>query len=118
MYKDPNCGCCSQWAEHLRANGFRVKEIASREMESIKRDAGLPPELASYHTARVGGYVVEGHVPAGDIRRLLAERPSVIGISAPGMPLGSPDIEGHYPAESHQVLSFDAEGTTPVCAEH
>lgn len=118
MYKDPNCGCCGQWAEHLRTNGFSVKEVATRDMESIKRGAGLPPELASCHTARVGGYVVEGHVPADDIRRLLAERPSVIGISAPGMPLGSPGMEGPYPAESYQVMSFDAEGKTQVFAEH
>ncbi|RKT47176.1 DUF411 domain-containing protein [Thiocapsa rosea] len=118
MHKDPNCGCCGQWAEHLRANGFSVKEIATREMDSIKRDAGVPPALASCHTARVGGYVVEGHVPADDIRRLLAERPSAIGISAPGMPLGSPGMEGAYPAESYQVISFDAEGKTQVFAEH
>lgn len=118
MYKDPNCGCCGQWAEHLRTNGFSVKEIATGDMESIKREAKLPPELASCHTARVGGYVVEGHVPAYDIRRLLAERPSVIGISVPGMPLGSPGMEGPYAAESYQVMSFDAEGKARVFAEH
>lgn len=118
MHKDPNCGCCGQWAAHLRANGFSVQEIATRDMDAIKREAGLPPALASCHTARVGGYVVEGHVPAGDIRRLLAERPPVIGISAPGMPLGSPGMEGPSPAESYQVMSFDAEGKTQVFAEH
>lgn len=118
MHKDPNCGCCGQWAEHLRTNGFSVQEIATRDMDAIKREAGLPPALASCHTARVGGYVVEGHVPAGDIRRLLAERPPVMGISAPGMPLGSPGMEGPSPAESYQVMSFDAEGKTQVFAEH
>lgn len=118
MYKDPNCGCCGQWAEHLRTNGFSVKEIATRDMESIKREAGLPPELASCHTARVGRYVVEGDVPADDIRRLLAERLHVVGISAPGIPLGSPGMEGPYPAESYQVMSFDAEGKMQVFAEH
>ncbi|NVZ11377.1 DUF411 domain-containing protein [Allochromatium humboldtianum] len=118
MYKDPNCGCCGQWAEHLRTNGFSVQEVATRDMAAIKREAGLPPELASCHTARVGGYVVEGHVPAADIRRLLAERPSVAGLSAPGMPLGSPGMEGPYPAESYRVLSFESDGRTAVFAEH
>lgn len=118
MYKDPNCGCCGQWAEHLRANGFSVQEVATRDMAAIKREAGLPHELASCHTARVGGYVVEGHVPAADIRRLLAERPPVAGISAPGMPLGSPGMEGPYPADSYRVLSFESDGRTAVFAEH
>lgn len=118
MYKDPNCGCCGQWAEHLRTNGFIVEEIATRDMGAIKREAGVPPDLASCHTARVGGYVVEGHVPAGDIRRLLAERPPVIGISAPGMPLGSPGMEGPYPAESYQVVDFDATGKARVFAAY
>ena len=118
MYKDPNCGCCGQWAEHLRTNGFSVQEVATRDMAAIKREAGLPPELASCHTARVGGYVVEGHVPAADIRRLLAERPPVVGLSAPGMPLGSPGMEGPHPSESYRVLSFEADGRTRVFAEH
>ncbi|PTD96300.1 DUF411 domain-containing protein [Pseudothauera lacus] len=118
MYKDPDCGCCGAWAEHLRENGFTVKEIATRQMAAVKRQAGVPQALGSCHTATVGGYIVEGHVPAADIRRLLAEKPPVAGLSAPGMPLGSPGMEGPYPAERYDVISFDHQGNTAVFARH
>ncbi|NMG36435.1 DUF411 domain-containing protein [Azoarcus sp. TTM-91] len=118
MYKDPNCGCCGKWAEHMRANGFEVKEVASSQMAEIKQTAGLPPKLASCHTAKVGGYVVEGHVPAADVKRLLAEKPAVVGISAPGMPQGSPGMEGPYPADRYEVVSFDRDGRQAVFARH
>lgn len=118
MYKDPNCGCCAKWAEHMRANGFKVKEIPSSRMDEIKRGAGVPQALGSCHTARVGGYVVEGHVPAADVKRLLAEKPRVVGISAPGMPMGSPGMEGPYPADRYQVVSFDRDGNSAVFASH
>lgn len=118
MYKDPNCGCCGKWAEHMRANGFRVKEIASTQMAAVKREAGVPQALGSCHTARVGGYVVEGHVPAADIKRMLADKPKVVGISAPGMPQGSPGMEGPYPADRYEVVSFDREGRRAVFASH
>lgn len=118
MYKDPNCGCCGKWAEHMRTNGFTVKEIATSKMSQIKRDAGVPQALGSCHTAQVGGYVVEGHVPAADVRRMLAERPAVTGLSAPGMPLGSPGMEGPYPAERYEVVGFDRDGRTTVFARH
>jgi hypothetical protein len=118
MYKDPNCGCCSKWAEHMRASGFSVKEVATAKMGDVKREAGVPQALGSCHTARVGGYVIEGHVPAADVKRLLAEKPKVTGIAAPGMPQGSPGMEGPYPAERYEVVSFDSEGRTAVFAEH
>lgn len=118
MYKDPNCGCCGKWADHMREHGFNVKEVATREMTAIKLDAGLPRALGSCHTAKVGGYVVEGHVPAADVRRLLAERPAVSGIAAPGMPLGSPGMEGPYEPERYDVVSFDAAGKVEVFARH
>lgn len=118
MYQHPQCGCCGKWADHLRAHGFTVEVIATREMSPIKTETGVPPALASCHTAKVAGYVVEGHVPATDVKRLLAERPPVVGIAAPGMPLGSLGMEGPYPADRYTVIGFDAEGNTQVFASH
>ena len=118
MYKDPNCGCCGKWAEHMRSAGFAVKEVASARMDLVKQEAGVPEALGSCHTAKVGGYVVEGHVPAADVRRMLAEKPAIRGLSAPGMPLGSPGMEGPYPAERYDVVSFDARGRSAVFSKH
>lgn len=118
MYKDPNCGCCGKWAEHMRSAGFAVKEVASARMDLVKQEAGVPEALGSCHTAKVGGYVVEGHVPAADVRRMLAEKPAIRGLSAPGMPLGSPGMEGPYPAERYDVVSFDAQGRSAVFSKH
>ena len=118
MYKDPNCGCCGKWAEHMRSAGFAVKEVASPRMDLVKQEAGVPEALGSCHTAKVGGYVVEGHVPAADVRRMLAEKPAIRGLSAPGMPLGSPGMEGPYPAEHYDVVSFDAQGRSAVFSKH
>lgn len=118
MYKDPNCGCCGKWAEHMRASGFRVKEVATPQMGAVKQAAGVPQALGSCHTAKVGSYVIEGHVPAADVKRLLAEKPAVAGLSAPGMPQGSPGMEGPFPAERYDVVSFDREGRTTVFAQH
>jgi hypothetical protein len=118
VFKDPNCGCCGKWVEHMRANGFTVKEIATADMATVKREAGVPQALGSCHTARVGGYVIEGHVPAADVKRLLAEKPKVSGLAAPGMPMGSPGMEGPYPAERYDVVSFDAEGKARVYSSH
>lgn len=118
MYKDPDCGCCGKWAEHMRSAGFPVKEVASPRMDLVKQEAGVPEALGSCHTAKVGGYVVEGHVPAADVRRMLAEKPAIRGLSAPGMPLGSPGMEGPYPAERYDVVSFDAQGRSAVFSKH
>lgn len=118
VYKDPNCGCCGKWADHLRENGFEVREVATREMDLVKSEAGVPRALGSCHTALVGGYVIEGHVPASDVRRLLTEKPELVGVSAPGMPLGSPGMEGPYPAERYDVVGFDAQGKTMVFSRH
>ena len=118
MYKDPNCGCCGKWAEHMRTHGFKVKEVATTQMRQVKGEAGVPQALGSCHTAKVGGYVVEGHVPAADVRRMLTDKPAIAGISAPGMPMGSPGMEGPYPADRYDVVSFDAQGRTAVFASH
>jgi hypothetical protein len=118
VFKDPSCGCCGQWADHMRANGFDVKVVASGDMAAIKRQAGVPERLASCHTAKVGGYIIEGHVPAADVKRLLAEKPKVAGLAAPGMPMGAPGMEGPYPAQHYEVVSFDAAGNARVFARH
>ena len=115
MTKRPNCGCCNAWANHLRAEGFKVKITESDALRNVKRRAGIPQDLDACHTAKVGGYVVEGHVPADDIKRLLAERPGVKGIAVPGMPIGSPGMEmDDGQTEAYDVIAFDGEGETKV----
>ena len=111
VYKSPTCGCCNKWIEHLESNGFSVRATDVPDLAPIKAENGLPPRLASCHTAIVEGYLVEGHVPAEDIRRLLRERPKVSGLAVPGMPIGSPGMEGPNP-ERYQVLSFGPEGVS------
>ena len=105
--KDPSCGCCGGWIEHIEAAGFPVRVVDSDDVFSLKERLGVPAEMSSCHTAEVEGYVVEGHVPAAAIRRLLAERPSGTGLAVPGMPAGSPgmDFSGVEP-EPYEVLLF------------
>jgi hypothetical protein len=117
VYKSPTCGCCSKWVRHLEANGFRVKSYDVKDVNSYKDRYGVPVTLGSCHTAIVDGYVVEGHVPAADIKRLLAERPAIKGIAVPGMPAGSPGMEGPV-TDRYDVLSFDANGETKTFARH
>ena len=93
VWKDPNCGCCKDWVVHLEANGFKVKVLDTGNTEARKR-LGIPEALGSCHTALVAGYAIEGHVPARDIDRLLKEKPQAIGLSVPGMPVGSPGMDG------------------------
>lgn len=115
VYKSPTCGCCTGWAEHLRRAGFTVVEKARDDMESIKQRLGVPDRLASCHTAVVDGYVIEGHVPADDIRRLLRDKPPIAGLAAPGMPQRSPGMQPPgLPPKDYDVLSFDAMGRTDV----
>ena len=114
MTKRPNCGCCNAWADHLRAEGFKVKITESDELWNVKRRVGIPQDLDACHTAKVGGYIVEGHVPASDIKRLLSERPGVKGLAVPGMPIGSPGMEMDGRSEPYNVIAFDGEGETKV----
>lgn len=116
VYKSPTCGCCNGWVEHLEAAGFTVDARDVRDLMSVKRDAGVPTPMSSCHTAIVGGYVVEGHVPAEQVERLLHEQPEVEGIAVPGMPIGSPGMEGPN-AAPYQVLSFTRDGQAAVFAE-
>lgn len=114
--KDPSCGCCEAWVKHLRDEGFRV-QVVNAPVNPVKARLGVPRELASCHTAQVGGYVIEGHVPASAIKRLLSEKPSATGLAVPGMPVGSPGMEvAGTPADRYQVFTFDRSGKTAVFA--
>ncbi|MBI1866892.1 MAG: DUF411 domain-containing protein [Methylocystis sp.] len=110
VHRSPTCRCCKAWAAHLREAGFNVDIIDEAEMASVKTRLRVPPSLASCHTAEVGGYVVEGHVPAVSIRRLLDERPNAIGLAVAGMPAGSPGMEGAGAPDAYDVVLFDATG--------
>jgi hypothetical protein len=116
VYKSPTCGCCGKWVDHLQASGFRVAVHDVHNVEPFKERYGVPPRLASCHTATVDGYVIEGHVPAADIKRLLAEKPKVKGLAVPGMPVGSPGMEQGNVKEPYDVVSFDQAGRTAVFA--
>lgn len=118
MHKDPNCGCCSAWAEHIEANGFKVKTVATADMASVKKRFAVPQRLTSCHTARVGNYVIEGHVPAAAIKRLLREKPAVAGLSVPGMPAGSPGMEVPGRQDPYDVVTFDKGGKSAVYESH
>ncbi|MCW5717490.1 MAG: DUF411 domain-containing protein [Bauldia sp.] len=111
MHRNPWCGCCEAWAEHLEAHGFTVAIEDSEDLAPLKRSLGVPPRLDSCHTALIDGYVVEGHVPAPVIRRLLAARPAVTGLAVPGMPAGSPGMETGT-TEPYAVFAFGPEGVT------
>jgi len=117
VYKSPTCGCCSSWVDHLRESGFRVKTVDTTDLGKVKAAAGVTPEIASCHTAVVDGYLIEGHVPPEDIRRLLKEHPQVKGLAVPGMPAGAPGMDVPNP-QHYQVLTFDSQGKTTVFAEH
>lgn len=111
--KDPNCGCCDGWAAHIEAAGFPVRVIVSDDVTSLKQRLGVPAQFASCHTAEVDGYVIEGHVPAVALHRLLSERPQAIGLAVPGMPAGSPGMD--FPgveAEDYDAFLFGASGYT------
>ncbi|WP_150047502.1 MULTISPECIES: DUF411 domain-containing protein [Methylomonas] len=118
VYRSPTCGCCGKWIEHVSKNGFKVKDIVSDDMQAIKQKLGLPEQLASCHTAVVDGYLVEGHVPAADIRKMLNEKTKIAGISAPGMPMGSPGMEMGGKQDDYEVVSYDSAGNTQVFADH
>jgi hypothetical protein len=118
VYKSPTCGCCTDWVEHMESNGFDVEVTDTHNMNRVKMEAGLSPNLASCHTAFVGDYVIEGHVPASDIQRLLADAPKARGLAVPGMPAGSPGMEMGDRKDHYQVLMFNDNGQTKVFSEH
>ena len=119
VYKTPTCGCCAKWVEHMKQNGFTVHVTDMNDLSSIKTKHGVPSKAQSCHTAVVNGYVVEGHVPAADVKRMLKELPAIAGLALPGMPVGSPGMEQPgIQAPGYDVLSFDKAGATRVFSKH
>ena len=114
VYKSPYCGCCSLWVDHMREAGFVVETENTMELNAVKAEAGLPPQLQSCHTALVGDYVFEGHIPAEVIARFLSEAPDARGLAVPGMPVGSPGMEVGNRVDPYDIILFDAEGKTSV----
>jgi len=119
VYKSASCGCCAKWVDYLKQNGFAPVVHDEDDMDAIKDRMGVPKDLRSCHTALLGRYLVEGHVPAPDLRRLLAEHPAVAGLAAPGMPASGPGmaVPGALP-QAYQVLAFGRDGKTTVFAKH
>ncbi len=118
VYRSPSCGCCHEWAQYLKKNGFDVKIRDVPDVLPYEQKLGVPQAMSSCHVAAVGGYAVEGHVPAADIRRLLKERPKAAGIAGPGMPQGAPGMEQGRAAERFDTYLFDASGKYTVFARH
>jgi hypothetical protein len=117
VWRSPTCGCCGDWVKHLQREGFATKVNMVDDTAPVRAAAGMPEKLGSCHTAKVGGYVIEGHVPASDIRRLLAEKPKALGLTAPGMPAGSPgmDVPNSPP---YEVLLVTSDGKTSLFQRH
>lgn len=113
VYKNPSCGCCVNWVKHLESQGFATRTTNVENIGEVKQKYNVPRQAVSCHTAVVEGYVIEGHVPASEIRRLLKERPAVAGLAVPDMPIGSPGMEGAN-ARPYNVLTFDKQGRTQV----
>jgi len=120
MHKSENCECCTEWADHLKKEGgFTVVERVHDNMNEIKKTLGMPEKLASCHTGVIGGYLIEGHVPAADVKRLLKEKPDVVGLTAPGMPMKSPGMQKEgLPAKGYDVLAIKGDGSTYVFSHY
>jgi hypothetical protein len=118
VYKNASCGCCGSWVEHMQSHGFPVEVHDVDNLNSVKERVGLPPAMGSCHTAEVGGYFIEGHVPATEVQRLLAEKPKAKGLTVPGMPVGSPGMEQDDIVAPYEVLLVHEDGTTSVFATY
>lgn len=119
VFRSPSCSCCESWIDHLETTGFQVKDTMTEDLAAIKQQQGIPDELAACHTAIIGDYVIEGHVPATDIQRLLANQPeAVAGLALPGMPIGSPGMESGDYVESYTVFTFAKDGSSTAFAQY
>jgi hypothetical protein len=118
VYKTPTCGCCGGWVEHLTDAGLNASTINQRDLTETREKLGAPADLVSCHIAVADGYVIEGHVPADAIKKLLAERPDAVGIFVPGMPLGSPGMEGPYGTQPYDVILLRRDGSREVFASY
>ena len=117
VYKSPYCGCCAAWVDHMRAAGFEVSVSEREDLSPVKERLGVPVALRSCHTAVIDGYVIEGHVPADQVKRLLAERPAIVGLAVPGMPIGSPGMEYGDMKDPYAVILFSPTGRS-VFSKH
>lgn len=118
VFKSPYCGCCGAWVDHMKAAGFAVKVTEVQDTNASRKRLGMPEQYGSCHTATVAGYLLEGHVPAGDVKRLLAARPAAIGLAVPGMPLGSPGMEQGDRKDAFKVLLVDKAGRASAYASY
>ncbi|WP_341327442.1 DUF411 domain-containing protein [Methylotuvimicrobium sp. KM2] len=118
VYRSPSCGCCGKWVKHLKDNNFNVIDNVVHDVDSVKRKYGVPGELASCHTAILGDYVIEGHVPVEDIEKLLGLSVDVSGIAVPGMPVGTPGMEMGDRKDAYKVIAFDKENRKQVFSVH
>lgn len=118
VYKSPSCGCCNDWIDIMKNKGFEIKAIETNEVNSIKQKAGLQAGQTSCHTAFVDGYVIEGHVDYTAVKKMLEEKPDIVGITVPGMPIGSPGMEQGNIKEAYNVLYLNKDGTTGVYESH
>ena len=117
VYKSPSCGCCKNWVTHMQGAGFAVKVIDMDDLTTVKKNAGVPQQLQSCHTALVGAYVVEGHVPADLVKKMLAQKPQITGLAVPGMVTGSPGMEMGDSKDPYDVIAFDRAGKTTIFAK-
>ncbi|NEQ98906.1 MAG: DUF411 domain-containing protein [Cyanothece sp. SIO2G6] len=118
VFRSPTCSCCGQWIEHMETAGFTVQDEVIPDVDAVKQRYGVPNDLASCHTAIAGNYIIEGHVPAEDVQRLLAETPAIAGIATPGMPVGSPGMESGNHIDPYTVVAFTANGQLSRFADH
>ena len=117
VYKSPTCGCCSKWVKHLESNGFVVEAKNTNKLDSIKRELGIEPQFQACHTAKIGNYVIEGHVPASDIKKMLADKPDIHGLAVPGMPMGSPGMEGSR-KDNYNVFAIKNDASPTIYNSH
>ena len=113
VYKTPTCGCCGKWVSHLESNGFKVNAVNQNDLSSLKQQLGIAPSLQACHTAKIGDYFVEGHVPASDIKKMLATKQDIQGITVPGMPMGSPGMEGAR-KDNYDVLAINKDTSVTI----
>ena len=118
VFKDPDCGCCAEWVKHLQSAGFTVNVTHVADTAAIRRRLGMPDQYGACHTATIDGYVIEGHVPAADVRRLLRERPLAAGLSVAGMPAGAPGMEVGNRVDAYDVVLVDRAGRGSVFSHH
>lgn len=118
VFKSPSCGCCAKWVEHVEQHGFKVTVVPTADMMALKEKLGVPGQAISCHTTKVGNYIVEGHVPAADIKRMLAQKPKARGIAVAGMPMGSPGMEHGNHRQPYATLLIKHDGTTSIFAQH